>query len=237
MKRLVMTGVAVMATFAIGASSATAASAPKHRTPTSDVVGRAIAAPFTDVGIETIDESMAFWASRVAERPEDYLSRTKLASTILAQARETGDLSLYPKAEGVLHDALAINPTDEGALLSLSGARAANHDFAGSMAIAQDVLTRNPQSQAAKAVIADDQFELGNYADAERGLDALASKLRGSSALAGRRAKLSAIHGDNAAAVRYAADALLAAADLDLRPSEAAFYRFQLAYFLAQAGD
>ena len=144
---------------------------------------------------------------------------------------------MYPKAEVVLREALAVNPTDEEARFSRSAAPAVNHDFAGSMAIAQDVLTRNPQSQAAKAVIADDQFELGNYADAERGLDALAPKLRGSSAGRGPARKLAAIHGDNAAAVRYAADALLAAADLDLRPSEAALTGSSSAHFLAQAGD
>lgn len=237
MKRFLITGISMMAVLAIGTSSATAAAAPNEHDRRGDLVDRAIAAPFTEVGIESIDDAMAFWQARVTERPEDYLSRTKLASTILAQARETGDLSLYPKAEGVLREALAVNPTDEGALLALSGARAANHDFAGSMAIAYDVLTRNPQSQAAKAVVADDEFELGNYAEAERALDALAAKLRGSSALAGRRAKLAAINGDSDAAVRYAAQALLGAADLDLRPSEAAFYRFQLGYFLYQAGD
>jgi hypothetical protein len=182
MKRLLMFVTAVTAVMAVlvsGAGGASASARPASSSMARDVVDRAIAAPFADVGIEPIDAALEFWQARVAERPEDYLSRTRLATTILAQARETGDLDLYPQAETVLREALAVNPTDEGALLALSSARAANHDFAGSMAIAHDVLSRNPTSQAASAVVADDDFELGNYGRATRELDALAPRCAG----------------------------------------------------------
>jgi tetratricopeptide (TPR) repeat protein len=221
----------------VAASATTASAGVGSHARARDLVERAIDAPFADVGIEPISSSLAFWQARVAERPEDYLSRTRLASTILAQARETGDLGLYPKAEAILREALAINPTDEGALLALAGARAASHDFAGSMTLAEQVLRRNPTSKGAKAAVADANFELGNYELAQQQLVALAAELPESAAIDGRRAKLAAIHGHNQVAVRHAARALLDAATLDLRPSEAAFYRFQLAYFLYQGGE
>ena len=126
-------------------------------------------APYAEVGIEPHRRSaMAFWESRVdgtaGGLPEPHASSPRRSSPRPARP-VTSACTRRPRR--VLRDALAVNPTDEGALLSLSGARAANHDFAGSMAIAEEVLTRNPQSKAAKAVIADDEFELGNYAEAE----------------------------------------------------------------------
>jgi tetratricopeptide (TPR) repeat protein len=86
-------------------------------------------------------------------------------------------------------------------------------------------------------VIADGNFELGNYDVAARQLEELAARAGVNEAILSRRAKLAAIRGQNARAVRLAAHALLRAARLDLRPSEAAFYRFQLATFLSQAGN
>jgi len=218
----------------LGLVAAAPSAAGARPTP---LVHRAIDAPYTDVRIAPITEARAFWQARVDARPEDALSRTKLASTILAQAKETGDLSLYPVAETQLRDVLAVSPTDESALLGLAGARAANHDFTTAMQLAEDVLTRNPYSKAARAAVADANFELGHYDLAAQQLDALAADLPDQSAIAGRRAKLAAIRGDTRSAINDAAQSLVAAARTDLRPSDAAFYRFQLAYFLYQGGE
>lgn len=238
--------VALAATLGVSAAPATAGAATardSERAQTEQLdqrdrtlVERAIDAPFTDVGIGPVSSTVKFWEARVAEHPEDTLSLTRLASAIMGTARDTGDLSLYGRAEAVLRDALAVNPSDNGAVLALASARAANHDFATSMTLAEQVLSRDPASKVARIAIADDNFELGNYEVAEQQLLELVNSLPDSVALSGRQAKLAAISGDNGSAVRFAAQALLGAADLDLRRSEAAFYRFQLAFFLYQGG-
>jgi tetratricopeptide (TPR) repeat protein len=205
-------------------------------TRSTDPVARAIYAGFTDVGIPPVETSLAFWQQRVNANPSDYLSKTSLAGTIMAQAKDTGDLSLYPKAEAILHEALALNPIDDGTLLALAGARGANHDFTGAMALAEQVLARKPESQAAKVVVADANFELGNYDLAARQLRELVALLPAGLGLDSRLAKEAALDGRIDEAIRYASDGVVEASDLDLRPSEAAFYRFQLAHFLYQAG-
>lgn len=207
-----------------------------QRSATADAVDAAIAAPFIDVGIGSIDEAVAFWQRRVDQDPSDYLSRTRLATTIMAKARETGVLSLYPKAEAVLHDALALNPVDQGALLALAAVRAANHDFSGSTALAGQVLARDPSSLAALVAIADNAFELGDYDAARTKLAALRTQMPEGGAADSRLARQAAIEGRIDDAIAYAAAATTASSELDLRPSEAAFYRFQLAHFLYQGG-
>ena len=139
-----------VACFALVAAAPSTALASRDATARPPLVTRAIDAPYTDVRIEPIVNARAFWQARVDAQPDDGLSRTKLASTILAEARETGDLTLYPLAETELREVLAVSPTDESALLGLAGARAANHDFTTAKLLAEDVLTRNPSSKAAR---------------------------------------------------------------------------------------
>lgn len=202
----------------------------------NDIVARAIAAPYADVGIAPVERSVEFWQQRADANPSDYLSRTQLAGAVMGLAKERGDLSLYPRAEAAAKAALALNPTDDGALLALGAARAANHDFATSIELAQRVLARNPSSKAARVAVADGNFELGNYALAARELDALLPTLPVGTGTESRLAKRAAVEGRLDDAVRESAAAVVAAGELDLRASDAAFYRFQLGHFLAQAG-
>lgn len=206
--------------------------------PTADqrLVANAIEAPFADVGIMPVEDSVAFWQGRVDGDATDYLSRSQLASSLMALARETGDLSLYSEAESVLEEALALNPNDERSLLGLAAARAAAHDFAGAITLAQRVLARDPSSEAARAVLADADFELGRYERASRRLDELTRTWPEGPGVASRLAKRAAIEGRLDVAIRVSADAVVAASELDLRPGDAAFFRFQLGHFLAQAG-
>ncbi|MFZ6005302.1 MAG: tetratricopeptide repeat protein [Actinomycetota bacterium] len=199
-------------------------------------VAAAIEAPFVDVGIMPVEDAVDFWRARVDERPADYASRTRLATTIVALAKETGSLTLYDEAEQVLRESLALNPIDEATLLALGSVRAANHDFAGAIELATSVLERKPGSQAAQVAIADANFELGNYELASRQLEALVLELPEGAGVDSRLAKRAAVEGRIDDAINLSAGALLAASDLDLRASEAAFYRFQLGHFLHQAG-
>jgi tetratricopeptide (TPR) repeat protein len=84
--------------------------------------------------------------------------------------------------------------------------------------------------------IADADFELGNYERASRRLADLVRVLPEGPGVESRLAKQAAVEGRLDDAIRASADAVVTASELDLRPSEAAFYRFQLGHFLAQAG-
>jgi tetratricopeptide (TPR) repeat protein len=210
--------------------------AQRQRDAAPDAVEAAIAAPFTDVGIEPIDRAIELWRARADERPEDHVSLTRLATSIVTKARETGDLSLYGEAEGIVEKALTQNPSAPGALLALAGIRAANHDFAAALELAERVLAKDPSSDAAAAAIADANFELGRYALAEQQLRDLAADLGDSIAIESRLAKTASVAGRIDDAIAHAARAASGSSELDLRPSEAAYYRFQLAHFLYEAG-
>ena len=205
----------------------------------SDVIERAIRAPITDVGIEPIGSAVTFWQARAAADPTDYISHTRAATSLMAQARETGDASLYEDAEQMAERALAANPHDAGSILARGAAKAATHDFAGAAALARRVLERDASSTAALLALSDAHFELGDYAAAARGLEDVRRLLDGDGAQAAVRSRLAreaALRGRWAEATDHAARALLSSAGLDLRRSEAAFYRFQLAHVLYDAG-
>jgi tetratricopeptide (TPR) repeat protein len=228
-------GMLIASTLLAGIGLATRRSAPQS----PDRVTRAINAPFADVGILPVESSIAFWRSRVDAGPSDYLSRTRLATALMTQAKETGGLALYAEAEQVLRGALALNPSDDASLLALAAARAANHDFAGAIELADKVVAAHPDSRAAESArvaIADANFELGNYDVARRQTDELLAVLPAGPGTATRLAKRAAVEGRLDDAVEASAAATIAASDLDLRPAEAAFYRFQLGHFLARAG-
>lgn len=220
----------------VAAGVLAATSLARQPAPEPDIVTRALHAGYTDVGIPPLPVTRAFWQRRAQADPADYLSKVRLASTIMAEAKDTGDLALYPRAERIVRAALRLNPDGDDATLTLASARAANHDFATSRRLAQEVLDRTPSSTAARIAIADYNFELGNYPRARQQLTAAAAELGDGIGIQSRLAKDAAVQGRHDQAVQHAAKAVLTAADLDLRPAEAAFYRFQLAHFLYQAG-
>ena len=203
----------------------------------TDIVSRAISAPQPDVGVPPIETAVAFWRQRIEEQPADYLSATNLAKALIGEARKTGDKALYNEAETTARTALKLSPTYEPALLAVSAARSANHDFEASLTTIEDVLTRNPTSLGALAARADANFELGNYPLARQQLSELAAAVPNEAALASRLAKQHTVEGRGADAVRLAAQAVLAASEQDYELTEAAFFRFQLGHFLYQSGD
>ncbi|MBI4570664.1 MAG: hypothetical protein HY723_01840, partial [Chloroflexi bacterium] len=65
------------------------------------------------------NEVIAFFAGRVDRDPVDFASYTKLGEAYTQQARETGDLSAYQRADAAFRQALAIQPDDPLALAGL----------------------------------------------------------------------------------------------------------------------
>jgi tetratricopeptide (TPR) repeat protein len=88
----------------------------------------------------------------------------------LQQLRETGDPSLYVKAEGALRRALRIDPSSFTATSGLGSLALSRHDFRQGLALGQRARRINPSVARNYGVIADAQIELGRYGAAERTL-------------------------------------------------------------------
>ncbi|MGH9086188.1 MAG: tetratricopeptide repeat protein [Acidimicrobiales bacterium] len=187
-------------------------------------------------GMKPLEEVVALWRDRAAADPDDYLSRTQLGAALVRQARETGDLALYGVAGSAFEDALRLNGRHPGALLGLGSVRAADHDFAGQLALATRALELEPGSLAALAAVGDARFELGDYAEAAGAFGRLAAEERTAPVLS-RLARLALVEGRTAAAIDLAEDAASQAAALDLPAPVVAQHRFQLGHHRYASGD
>lgn len=187
-------------------------------------------------GYDPLEEVVAMWRSRVRENPGDYLSRTQLGRSLLSLAKETGDLSLYERAEAQLQVAADAAPNDAPAQTGLAASLSAQHEFARALEILDAVHEARPDDLGVQAAIADAHIDLGDYDAAFALLDDVVEAHPDTVAILSRQARVAALTGDNEAAVDFARRTLIRAADFGLRPSEAAGMWFQLAFFQYQAG-
>jgi tetratricopeptide (TPR) repeat protein len=109
---------------------------------------------------------VAFLLERVAEDPTDGTAQRDLGLALLQRIRETGDPSLYPRAEAALDEALALMPDDPLILAGIGGLQLGRHEFADALATGQDALERFPGYPTARGVIVDALIELGRYDEA-----------------------------------------------------------------------
>ncbi len=176
------------------------------------------------------------WEERVRSVPQSPLYRARLATSELALAGETGDLSLYEKAEAIARSAVEIDPTNESANLALASALAGQHEFSGALAQAEGVLARTPTSVGARIAVADAHLELGDYDAAAEGYADLAEDLPGSPSILSRQARIAAVTGNADDAIELARQALIGAGGDDLDTYTAAFYWFQLGNYQYRSG-
>jgi len=187
-------------------------------------------------GMKPVGEVVALWTSRAAADPQDYLSRTQLGATLLRQARDTGDLTIYDDARAAFEDALRLNGRYGPALLGLGSARAADHEFAGQLELAQRALELEPHSLAALAAVGDARLELGDYPEAADAFARLAREERTGPVLS-RLARLALVEGRLVDAVDLAAQAVAEAEALDLPAASVAQHLFQLGHHRYESGD
>ncbi|MEM7092269.1 MAG: tetratricopeptide repeat protein [Actinomycetota bacterium] len=185
-------------------------------------------------GLAPVTRIVDFWALRADASPSDYLSRTQLGFALLTQARETYDLVGFEEAENAFAAALDRNRRHAPAQLGLGQAVHAQHRFAEAAALASSVLAAAPDRSDARLLLADAQWELGERDAAAAVYDELARSQRTAPMLS-RLAKVAAAAGDAAGAVELAKEAIVLSDASPLRPSTQAFYRFQVAHFLAEA--
>ncbi len=100
--------------------------------------------------------------------------RVALAAAYLQRVRETGDPSLYGRADALLRGVIAREPRNAAATVELAGLALSRHDFRRGLALAQRAARLEPGSTAALPSMVDALVELGRYDEAERVLQRLA---------------------------------------------------------------
>lgn len=100
--------------------------------------------------------------------------RVQLAAAYLQRVRETGDPSLYGRADALLRGVIAREPRNADATVELAGLALSRHDFRRGLALARRALRLEPGSTAALPSLVDALVELGRYGEAERVLQRLA---------------------------------------------------------------
>jgi tetratricopeptide (TPR) repeat protein len=114
--------------------------------------------------------------ARIQRNPQDAVSYTMLAGQYMRQARETGNVTGYQRAEASLQKAIELIPEYAAARASLASVYYAQHDFLPALELAQQLYERNPKNTDALVVIADTQLALGNYEAAEEAYQMLTEK-------------------------------------------------------------
>ena len=100
------------------------------------------------------------WRQRVLDHPADTLNRTQYGRTLIALARESGDLKVYEQAEAQLRRAVAAAPGDPGAAPAYAASLSAQHEFHAALEVLTTAAARNPDNPGIDLAIADTQLEL-----------------------------------------------------------------------------
>ena len=114
-------------------------------------------------------DTQAEIAGLQAELTTNSHNRNALATLGLAylqRVRETGDASYYPKADGILHQALSQQPNDLIAIAGLGQLALARHEFRRALALGLEAKRVSPTTAGVYGVIGDASLELGRYAQA-----------------------------------------------------------------------
>ena len=126
-----------------------------------DIEGNTLAnVPPVEVAIRTFQE-------RLTRNPRDAITYSLLANQYIRQARETGDVSSYQRAEQALQESLGLLPNYSYARTSLASVYYAQHEFTKALELAQKEYQKNPKNTQALVIVADAQLSIGNYQEAE----------------------------------------------------------------------
>ena len=113
--------------------------------------------------------------SRLQADPKDEHSYALLGLAYQQRARETGDPSWYPRAEGALRRALALDPKDALAVGGLGSLALSRHRFRDALALGRQAHALSPYSAQPLGVIGDARVELGRYRQAFASFDRMNS--------------------------------------------------------------
>jgi tetratricopeptide (TPR) repeat protein len=172
-----------------------------------------------------------FYVERVHRDPRSARDYAQLAGLYLQRARETADNGDLLRAERNARQSLRLRTARNGAAFGLlASALLAQHRFAESRAVARRLVADDSSSIPARALLAETELELGDYAAAERMLGSL-STYREDLSVAPRLARWLELHGHAEEARRLLRAARDRARRLHGIPAE------QLAWFDLRLGD
>lgn len=117
--------------------------------------------------IPPVNDAIKSFQDRIRRNPKDAVSYTILGDLYIRQARETGDISGYQRAEMALSQALDLLPGYSPAGSLLASVYYAQHDFTQALDLAGQVYESNPKNTAALVIMGDAYLSLGNYQQAE----------------------------------------------------------------------
>jgi tetratricopeptide (TPR) repeat protein len=164
-RRILIAGTAAALTAAVltlgGAFRSGGAAAAPDRLPTgvAEELQRGFAAGDTEAEIAGLQGELRL-------QPRNVKALETLGLAYLQRVRETGDASFYPKADGILHEALAVQPRDLIATAGLGQLALARHQFRRALALGLRARSISPTTAGVYGVIGDAQIELGHYAQA-----------------------------------------------------------------------
>jgi tetratricopeptide (TPR) repeat protein len=113
--------------------------------------------------------------ARLRQNGDDAKSLEFLGLAYEQRARETGDPSYYPRAEGVLLRAKALAPGDALATSGLASLALSRHRFRDALALGRGALRRAPSSATNWGIVGDALLELGRYDNAFAAFDRMMS--------------------------------------------------------------
>jgi tetratricopeptide (TPR) repeat protein len=198
--RILIAGTAAALTAAVltlgGAFRSGGAAAAPDRLPAgvAEELQRGFAAGDTEAEIAGLQGELRL-------RPRDVKALETLGLAYLQRVRETGDASYYPKAGGVLHEALAVQPRDLIATAGLGQLALARHQFRRALTLGLRARSISPTTAGVYGVIGDAALELGHYPQAFAAFDRM-SALKPSVASYARVSYARELLGDTAGAAR-----------------------------------
>lgn len=184
------------------------------------------------ISAEPLAPQIARLERRIADRARDFVAHTMLGELRMREARETGKLDAYAKAEASFEKALAEFAQHTPALAGLAAVRIALHRFAEAETLARKIIAIDPRNAEAQLLLADAEIARGEVASAERVLAALPTE----PAALVRRAEIARLHGDNDDAIKLG---LRSADEADARgesPENRATYRVRAGELLFRTG-
>ncbi len=180
-----------------------------------------------------LEAQIAGLQERLREVPGDWRGFAALGIAYVAQARATGDPTLYPKAERALATSLRLHDEDnEDALLGLGVLALARHEFDEALRLGRRASKVDPYGADAFGVIGDALLELGRYEEAFDAFQTMVDR-RPDLASYARVSYARELQGDVPGAVR----AMTLAFDAAAAPGDAAWAAYQLGELAFGSGD
>lgn len=177
------------------------------------------------------DDQLRVWSTALRTDPGSALALAQLAALNVQKARETGSESYYPVAEAMARRSLELRThRNAKTFVVLASSLLAQHRFAEARTAAAAALELEPETPQYRALLAEIDMELGDYAAAARGFTGL-DRYRAHLSVGPRLARWDEVNG-RVASARATLQALVAAAER--RPE---LPREQLAWFHFRLGD